>query len=234
MQFELESSWELLLSDTLKSEWYGMLLSKLEKEYKEQTVFPPKEDVFNALNYTTVDNVKVVILGQDPYHGRGQAHGLCFSVPDGVKQPPSLRNIIKELNSDLKLANTNNANLSSWAKQGVLLINAIFTVREKLAGSHQKIGWEKFTDSIIQGISEHNNNCVFILWGNYAQKKEKLIDTKKHYIIKSVHPSPLSSHRGFFGSKPFSKTNNYLIENNISPIDWSLPSIKESKQTALF
>ena len=234
MQFELESSWELLLSDTLKSEWYGMLLSKLEKEYKEQTVFPPKKDVFNALNYTTVDNVKVVILGQDPYHGRGQAHGLCFSVPDGVKQPPSLRNIIKELNSDMKLGNTSSTNLSSWAKQGVLLINAIFTVREKLAGSHQKIGWEKFTDSIIQGISEHNNNCVFILWGNYAQKKEKLIDAQKHCIIKSVHPSPLSSHRGFFGSKPFSKTNSYLIENNITPIDWSLPSIKESQQTALF
>lgn len=233
MQLEIDKDWELLLGDYIKTDKFKTLIKFVEKEYNEVTVFPPKEDIFSAFSLTSVSNVKVIILGQDPYHGFGQAHGLCFSVPDGVKQPPSLRNIIKELNSDLGIGNPKNGNLISWAKQGVLLLNATFTVREKEAGSHQKKGWEEFSDEVIRKISETKKNCVFILWGNYAKKKALLIDKKKHFIIEGIHPSPLSAHRGFFGSKPFSATNDYLRSNNISPINWEIP-IPNSNQRSLF
>ena len=225
MDLFLEDSWRLLLSDFIETDKYKQLLKFVEKQYKEHHVFPTKNNIYYAFNSIPVDKVKVVILGQDPYHGFGQAHGLCFSVPEGIKQPPSLRNIIKELHSDVGVENTKNGNLSSWAKQGVLMLNATLTVREKEAGSHQKQGWEEFTDEVIRRISDSCDNCVFILWGNYAQKKALLISEEKHLIIKGVHPSPLSAHRGFFGSEPFSQTNEYLLKNSKQAIDWSIPVI---------
>jgi len=236
MKLNLEDSWQLLMSDFMKTDNYKQLMTFVEREYKAQVVYPPMDEVYYAFNSTPVDKVKVVILGQDPYHGFGQAHGLCFSVPEGQKHPPSLKNIIKELNNDIGVEISKNGNLSSWAEQGVLMFNATLTVREKMAGSHQKQGWEEFTDELIRRISDKCNNCVFILWGNFAQKKAKLIDERKNLIIKGIHPSPLSAHRGFFGSKPFSQTNEYLISNNIEPIDWSIPVLKEGNknQKSLF
>jgi len=185
------------------------------------TIFPPKQFWFEAFNQTPVDEVKVVILGQDPYHGQGQAHGLSFSVPKGQPTPPSLRNIFKELHDDTGTEATS-TDLTPWAKQGVLLLNASLTVEEGQAGSHQKKGWERFTDCIIKRVSDHCESVVFILWGRYAQNKVKLIDHDKHLILEAPHPSPLSSHRGFFGSKPFSQANHYLEKNQRNPIDWSL------------
>ena len=178
--------------------------------------------IFNAFNLTPFNDVKVVILGQDPYHNVGQAHGLAFSVPDGIQKPPSLQNIFKELNQDLGINIPTNGNLEKWAKEGVLLLNASLTVRAHNAASHAKIGWQRFTDAAIRTLSEQKNNLVFILWGNYAIAKENLIDHNKHLILKTVHPSPLSASRGFFGCKHFSKTNEYLIKNGITPIDWNL------------
>ena len=219
---EIENSWLEILNDEFNKQYFSDLKAFLLEEKKKYTIYPPGKLIFNAFNTTPFDKVKVVILGQDPYHGPGQAHGLCFSVPDGITFPPSLRNIYKELNSDLNIPIPKSGNLTKWAKQGVLLLNATLTVRKAIAGSHQKKGWEIFTDAVIKKISDKKDNVVFILWGNYAQSKEKLINNEKHFIVKSVHPSPLSASRGFFGSKPFSKTNRYLESKGIKPIDWAI------------
>lgn len=189
-------------------------------EYGNHSVFPPGRQIFSAFEHTPFDQVKAVIIGQDPYHGRGQANGLCFSVSDGIPFPPSLQNIFKELNDDLNIEIPKTGNLEKWADQGVLLLNATLTVRESNAGSHQNRGWEQFTDAVIQKLSSEKQNLVFILWGSYAQKKGAVIDSSKHFIIKSAHPSPLSSYRGFFGSRPFSKTNQFLKSIGKEEIKW--------------
>lgn len=191
--------------------------------YETQIVYPSSALVFQAFEKCSFENTKVVILGQDPYHGAGQANGLSFSVGEGLKIPPSLRNIFKELRDDVGVDFPGHGDLSSWAEQGVLLMNATLTVEEGKPGSHQKMGWELFTDSVIAGISKYKTNVVFILWGAFAQQKEELIDTSKHFVLKSPHPSPFSARKGFFGSKPFSKTNVYLSENQKGKIDWQLP-----------
>ena len=219
----IDISWRKTLEQEFKEAYFEKLLSFLEIECDAHTVFPPQELIFSAFNKTPFNKVKVVIIGQDPYHGEGQAQGLSFSVPEGIKFPPSLRNIFKELKSDEGVEIPLFGNLSSWAEQGVLLMNATLTVRANVAGSHQKKGWEQFTDSVIQAISDKKEHVVFILWGNYAQSKSKFIDENKHYIIKSTHPSPLSANRGgFFGSQPFSKTNVYLSKHKIPTINWKL------------
>ncbi len=219
----------------MEEQWKKQLLVEFEKDYmqnlrvfllKEQksgkVIYPPNNRIFSAFNSTPFENVKVVIIGQDPYHGQGQAHGLCFSVPIGVKTPPSLVNIYKELKNDLGIKIPPHGNLQKWADQGVLLLNAVLTVENDKAASHQNKGWELFTDAAIRSLNEHHKNLVFILWGSYAQKKGSFIDRNKHYVVESVHPSPLSAHRGFFGSKPFSKTNNYLFSKGLRPIDWEI------------
>ncbi len=219
---EIEESWKIALMDEFQSPYFSELKSFLNDEKEKHCVFPKGSEIFAALNHTPLPSVKAVILGQDPYHGDGQAHGLSFSVPKGVPHPPSLKNIFKELSDDLGIPIPESGNLEKWAKQGVLLLNATLTVRKSEAGSHQGKGWEEFTDTIISTISSLRAGIVFILWGKYAQNKQKLIDTSKHFIIKSVHPSPLSVYRGFWGSKPFSKTNQLLIDNGLEPIDWNL------------
>ncbi len=219
---KIESSWKELLMSEFQSEYFLKLKAFLSEEKRSHTIYPAGKNIFAAFDFVPVEKVKVVILGQDPYHGVGQAHGLSFSVPEGIKIPPSLQNIYKELKSDLNIDAPNSGNLEKWAKQGVFLLNATLTVRANEAGSHQKRGWEQFTDKVIQSISQNRENVVFILWGNYAQAKEKLIDTQKHYIIKSAHPSPLSAYNGFWGSKPFSKTNSYLESKGIKAINWDL------------
>lgn len=198
--------------------FYNMILQKYQKE----PIFPSKENIFNALKLTPYSNVKVVIMGQDPYHGVGEAHGLSFSVQKGIKIPPSLQNIYKELEDDLHIPPKNHGELTNWAKQGVLLLNAVLTVEKDKAGSHRNLGWELFTDYVIKLLNLKEDPIVFILWGNYARSKKKYITNSKHLIIESAHPSPLSAYNGFFGSKPFSRTNNFLINNNKEPIDWSL------------
>lgn len=219
---KIESSWKELLMGEFQSEYFLKLKSFLSEEKKSHLIYPAGKNIFAAFDFVPVDKVKVVILGQDPYHGDGQAHGLSFSVPEGIKIPPSLQNIYKELKADLDIDAPPSGNLEKWAKQGVFLLNATLTVRANTAGSHQKRGWEQFTDKVIQLISQKRENVVFILWGNYAQAKEKLIDTQKHYVIKSAHPSPLSAYNGFWGSKPFSKTNSYLESKGIKAINWDL------------
>ena len=195
----------------------------LQEKSKGAKIYPPGSEIFSAFNLTPFDQVKVVILGQDPYHGDGQAHGLSFSVPEGVRQPPSLQNIIKELYNDLGISiPPDKGDLSSWAKQGVFLLNAILTVQANMAASHQEKGWEKFTDAVIKTLSDQKEGLVFILWGKFAQTKSELIDSGKHLIIKSAHPSPFSANNGFFGSKPFSKANDYLQSVGKSQIDWSI------------
>jgi uracil-DNA glycosylase len=194
----------------------------LQEEKAGKVIYPPNQDIFQALNLTPLDKVKVVILGQDPYHGKNQAHGLCFSVREGVKIPPSLVNIFKELKQDLGINPPNHGCLDAWAKQGVLLLNNVLTVEDGKAGSHHLKGWEEFTDKIIELLNKKRENLVFILWGNPAQKKAERVDSTRHFIIKSPHPSPRSSYRGFFGSKPFSQTNDYLISKGIPPVDWNL------------
>ncbi|WP_372652145.1 uracil-DNA glycosylase [Halobacteriovorax sp.] len=219
----LHSSWKSLLKDEFKKEYFRDLEQFLSNEEdNKEIIFPSKNNIFEALNKTSLENVKVVLIGQDPYHGDDQAHGLSFSVQDGVKIPPSLRNIYKELNSDIGIETPDHGNLENWAKEGVLLLNDVLTVRKSQAGSHQKKGWEKFTDKIIEVIDQECENIVFFLWGSGAQKKAKKVNHNKHFIIKSVHPSPLSSYRGFFGSKPFSKCNEYLKKNGLSEINWEL------------
>ncbi len=218
----IDDSWNEVLIDEFKSDYFTELKAFLVEEKKEHTVYPPESQIFSAFTLTPFNEVKVVILGQDPYHGTGQAHGLCFSVPEGIKQPPSLKNILKEIHNDLNLAIPTSGNLENWAKQGVLLLNATLTVRANMAGSHQKKGWEKFTDKVIQELSDKREGLVFLLWGNYAQAKANLINPNKHYILKSVHPSPLSAHRGFMGCSHFSKTNEILKNNGLEEIEWSI------------
>ncbi|NLZ48001.1 MAG: uracil-DNA glycosylase [Clostridiales bacterium] len=225
MAVQLREGWMNLLKDEFEKDYYKRLRAFLIKEYATGTIYPDKYDIFNALNYTDYQDVKVVILGQDPYHGPNQAHGLSFSVKPGVPAPPSLMNIYKELKSDLGCYIPNNGYLKKWADQGVLLLNTSLTVRAHQANSHRNIGWEKFTDRVIELLNEREKPMVFILWGNNAISKEKLITNKSHYIIKSAHPSPLSASRGFFGSKPFSKANNFLISIGESPIDWQIENI---------
>jgi uracil-DNA glycosylase len=220
MEVKIDSSWKEVLKEEFEKPYFKNLVEFIKSEYKSNKIFPPGKQIFAAFNATPFDKVKVVIIGQDPYHGPGQAHGLSFSVPEGIPHPPSLRNIFKELNSDLNTPIPKSGNLEKWAEQGVFLLNATLTVRASNAGSHQNKGWEEFTDAVIQKLSEEKKNLVFILWGAYAQKKGKLIDSEKHCIIKSVHPSPLSAHNGFFGSQPFSKTNKYLKSVGKSEINW--------------
>lgn len=221
----LKNDWKDLLDDEFNKEYYQTLRNFLITEYKTRTIYPDKYDIFNALHFTPYKNIKVVILGQDPYHGPGQAHGLSFSVNPGIKTPPSLLNIYKELNSDLGCYIPNNGYLKKWADQGVLLLNTSLTVRSGEANSHKSIGWEIFTDKIISLVNEKEDPVVFLLWGNNAIKKKDLITNKRHLILTSVHPSPLSASRGFFGSKPFSKINNFLISVNKNPIDWQIENI---------
>ncbi len=216
----INKNWDVILKDEFKKDYFKKLGIFVKSEYKNKICFPKYEDLFNALRYTDYNDVKVVILGQDPYHGINEAHGLSFSVKDNVKRPPSLNNIFKELESDLGIKKTNN-DLTNWAKQGVLLLNSIMSVVKDSPLSHKEKGWEIFTDNIIKKLNEREKPMVFILWGGYARSKKQLITNKNHYIIESVHPSPLSAYHGFFGSRPFSKANNFLIKNNIEPIDWS-------------
>ena len=220
----IEETWKEVLTGEFQKPYFPVLKNFLLEEKKKYTIYPPGPRIFAAFNHTPFHKVKVVILGQDPYHGPGQAHGLCFSVPMGVQQPPSLKNIFIELKSDLNNPIPKHGNLEKWADQGVLLLNATLTVRANQAGSHQKRGWETFTDRVIEILSAERKNLVFLLWGNYAIQKSALIDPDKHLILKSVHPSPLSASRGFLGCRHFSKTNSYLQQNNIEPINWNLNS----------
>jgi len=216
----IEESWRVKLYEEFASSYFVQLKAFLVEEKKKYAVYPPGPLIFNAFNFTPFNEVKVVILGQDPYHGQGQAHGLSFSVPEGIIQPPSLQNIFKEIQQDAGVPIPLHGNLTSWAQQGVLLLNATLTVRAKQPGSHQNKGWEHFTDAAIKKLSEEKENLVFLLWGNFAIAKRELIDTSRHLILTSPHPSPFSVHRGFFGNKHFSKTNQYLKERGRGEIDW--------------
>jgi uracil-DNA glycosylase len=217
---KLEPSWKEALQEEFGKEYFTKLREFVKGEYQHAIVYPPPKNIFRAFDLCPFDKVEVVILGQDPYHGPGQANGLCFAVGAGVELPPSLVNIFKEIESDIGPLKNRTGDLERWAKQGVLLLNATLTVRAHTAASHQGKGWEEFTDAVIRTLSDKKENLVFILWGNYAKSKANLIDWSKHEIIKSAHPSPLAAHRGFFGSKPFSKTNAYLAERGKTPIDW--------------
>ena len=220
MNVQIEESWKEALMPEFSKDYFIRLTDFVRKEYHETTVYPPGKLIFNAFNLCPFDKVKVVIIGQDPYHGPGQAHGLCFSVNDGIQPPPSLVNIFKEINSDLGKPIPQSGNLTRWAEQGVLLLNATLTVRAHQAGSHQRRGWEEFTDAVIRKLAEEKSNLVFILWGAYAQKKGAFIDRNKHLVLTSVHPSPLSAHNGFFGNHHFSLANDYLVKNGKTAIDW--------------
>lgn len=216
----LSDSWKKLLSSEINAPYFTDLLQFLAAEKKNHHIFPPEKEIFNAFNLTPLEKIKVVIIGQDPYHGIDQAHGLCFSVNDGIKLPPSLKNIFKELQSDLNIPMPISGNLTHWAEQGVFLLNNTLTVREKTPTSHQKKGWEEFTDAVIKLISEQKSGVVFLLWGSFAQSKENLIDTTKHHILKAAHPSPFSAHRGFLGCKHFSITNEILKKQGQKPINF--------------
>ncbi len=220
---KLEASWKATLAAEFQQPYFRALKAFLVQEREAgRTFYPPARLIFHALNSTPVDQVKVVILGQDPYHGPGQAHGLSFSVPDGVPPPPSLVNIFKELRDDLGLPAPRTGNLEPWARQGVLLLNATLTVRAHQAASHQGKGWERFTDAVIQALNDDREHLVFILWGRYAREKGRIIDRQRHLVLTSAHPSPLSASNGFFGSRPFSATNRYLEQHGVQPIDWRL------------
>ncbi len=216
------NSWDLYLKEEYEKEYFKELLDFVNKEYQEKTIYPPKSEIFNAFRHTKYENLKVVILGQDPYHGENEAQGLSFSVNNNIKRPPSLQNIFKEIEEDLKIKISQNNSLVPWAEQGVLLLNSVLTVIKDSPASHQKKGWEIFTDNVIKIINEKKEPVVFILWGNYARSKKSLITNANHYIIESPHPSPFSARNGFFGSKPFSKANNYLINKGIKPINWQI------------
>ena len=220
MNVQIEETWKEALMPEFSKDYFIRLTDFVRKEYHETTVYPPGKLIFNAFNLCPFDKVKVVIIGQDPYHGPGQAHGLCFSVNDGVQPPPSLVNIFKEINNDLGKPIPQSGNLTRWAEQGVLLLNATLTVRAHQAGSHQRQGWEEFTDAVIRKLAEEKSSLVFILWGSYAQKKGAFIDRNKHLVLTSVHPSPLSAHNGFFGNHHFSLANDYLVKNGKTAIDW--------------
>ncbi len=215
-------SWNKVLEKEFSKPYFQNLMNFVEEEYQSKTIYPSKENIFNCFEIVDFNKVKVVILGQDPYHGAFQANGLAFSVQKGVKLPPSLKNIFKELEDDLQVRNIINGDLTTWAKQGVLLLNATLTVEESKPGSHQKKGWEEFTDAVIDVLSTKRDNLVFVLWGSYAQKKGKMIDKEQHLVIETAHPSPLSVYRGFYESKPFSKINNFLNEKGKEPIDWKI------------
>lgn len=218
----ISGEWLEALQGEFKKEYYKQLFLKVNEEYRTRQIFPPADEVFSAYHFTPLSQVKVVILGQDPYHGVGQAHGLCFSVKKGVDIPPSLINIYKELQDDLGCTIPNHGNLVKWARQGVLMLNTVLTVRAHQANSHRGIGWEEFTDATIRILNEQDRPMVFILWGKPAQTKKKMLNNPKHLILEAPHPSPLSSYRGFFGSKPFSQTNQFLEQNGIAPIDWQI------------
>ena len=220
MDVKIEQSWKDQLKDEFEKDYFEKLTDFVRVEYKTKQIFPPARLIFNAFEHTPFGKVKVVILGQDPYHNDGQAHGLSFSVPDGIPAPPSLVNIFKEINRDLGIPVPRSGNLTRWANQGVLLLNATLTVQAHMAGSHQKKGWEAFTDAAIHRLAEKRENLVFILWGAYAQKKASFIDPNKHLVLRSVHPSPLSAYNGFFGNSHFSMTNKYLQSKGIAPIEW--------------
>lgn len=220
MEIRIEESWKRELAEEWEKDYFVRLTQFVREEYATKQIFPPGRQIFAAFNSTPFHDVKVVILGQDPYHDVGQANGLCFSVNDGIQFPPSLRNIFKEIESDIGTPVPQSGDLSRWAKQGVLLLNATLTVETHRAGSHQRHGWEQFTDSVIAHLAEHRDNLVFILWGSYAIGKGAFIDRNRHLVLTSVHPSPLSAHRGFFGNHHFSRTNQYLIEHGKTPIEW--------------
>lgn len=216
------NNWDIVLNDVYYEPYFINIVKFVNQIYKEKIVFPPKTKILKALTTTDYNDVKVVILGQDPYHGVGEANGLAFSVSDGIKLPPSLRNIYKELHDDLGIPISNKGNLECWAKEGVLLLNAVLTVEKDKPASHKNVGWETFTDTIIQKLNEKETPVVFILWGAFARSKKKYITNPKHLVIESPHPSPFSASYGFFGSKPFSRTNNFLIKNHIPPINWTV------------
>lgn len=220
MEVRIEQSWKELLQPEFDQAYFERLTNFVRAEYTSQMIYPPASLIFNAFDHCPLDQVKVVILGQDPYHGPGQAHGLCFSVNDGVAFPPSLMNIFKEIERDLQIPFPQSGNLIRWAQQGVLLLNATLTVRANQAGSHQNKGWEEFTDAVIRRLADKKDNLVFMLWGSYAQKKAAFVDANKHLILKSVHPSPLSAYRGFIGCGHFSEANKYLKDKGLSEIGW--------------
>ena len=220
MDIKIDSSWKSRLANEFNAPYFEQLTNFVRDAYTHHQIFPPAKLIFNAFDLCPFDKVKVVIIGQDPYHGLGQAHGLSFSVNEGIALPPSLKNIYQEIRSDLGIQPLSHGNLERWAKQGVLLLNATLTVQADLAGPHQKKGWETFTDSAIKAVANEKEHVVFLLWGNYAQQKAQYIDNTKHLVLTAVHPSPLSAHRGFFGCKHFSQTNQYLTEHGLEPINW--------------
>lgn len=220
MDVKIDASWKKVLQDEFEKPYFAQLTSFVRDEYKTKKIFPPGNMIFSAFDHCPFDKVKVVIIGQDPYHNDGQAHGLCFSVNSGVDFPPSLINIFKEIERDLGKPMPTSGNLERWADQGVLLLNATLTVQAHSAGSHQGRGWETFTDAVIRKVAQEKEHVVFMLWGNYAQQKGAVVDGQKHLVLKSVHPSPLSAYRGFIGCGHFSTANNYLISNGLNPINW--------------
>ncbi|MEO9484941.1 MAG: uracil-DNA glycosylase [Ekhidna sp.] len=220
MAVKIEASWKKQLDDEFEKTYFKELVTFVKEAYEQKQVYPPGSLIFSAFDHCSFDEVKVVIVGQDPYHGSGQANGLCFSVAEGVRHPPSLQNIFKEIESDLGQPIPESGNLGRWADQGVLLLNATLTVEAAKAGSHQNRGWETFTDAVLRVVSEGKENIVFLLWGAYAQKKGSFLDDEKHLVLKSPHPSPFSAHSGFFGNKHFSKTNQYLTSKGLTPINW--------------
>ncbi len=220
MSVKIEESWKERLKDEFGRDYFKQLIEFVKAEYASKQIYPPGSLIFSAFDHCPFDKVKVVIVGQDPYHGKGQANGLCFSVTDGIRHAPSLQNMFKEIHNDLNQPIPQSGNLERWADQGVLLLNATLTVEASKAGSHQNKGWEIFTDAVLKIVSEKKVDIVFILWGAYAQKKGNIIDASKHLVLKSPHPSPFSAHSGFFGSKPFSKTNQYLSSKGLTPINW--------------
>lgn len=220
MDVRIDASWKQHLQPEFDKAYFANLVTFVKNAYATQTVYPPAKYIFNAFDLCPFDQVKVVILGQDPYHEPGQAHGLSFSVPEGIALPPSLQNIFKEIENDLGYAPMRHGNLERWAKQGVLLLNATLSVQAHQAGSHQNKGWEQFTDAVIEALSKEREHLVFLLWGSYAQRKGAVIDASKHLVLKSVHPSPLSAYRGFFGNHQFSQANQYLVQHGLSAIDW--------------
>jgi uracil-DNA glycosylase len=220
MEVKIEPTWKAVLNSEFEKPYFIQLADFVKQEYQTQMIFPPGKEIFSAFNLCPFNKLKVVIIGQDPYHGPGQAHGLCFSVQEGVVFPPSLRNIFKEIQNDLGIAVPTSGDLARWAQQGVLLLNATLTVRAHLAGSHQNKGWESFTDAVIKAVSDQKEHVVFLLWGAYAQRKGAVIDKSKHLVLESVHPSPLSASRGFFGNHHFSTTNVFLLSKGVDPVQW--------------
>ena len=220
MDVKIEESWKNVLQDEFNKEYFSSLVEFVKGEYQKHTIYPPGNLIFNAFNHCPYDTLKVVIIGQDPYHGPGQAHGLCFSVKEGITFPPSLKNIFKEIQNDIGVDMPKSGNLERWADQGVLLLNATLTVKAHQAGSHQNKGWEKFTDSVIEIIANKKSNVVFILWGAYAQRKAAIVNREKHLVLESVHPSPLSASRGFFDNNHFSKCNSFLEKHGLTPVQW--------------